>query len=106
MTVVDPPEPAGRELTTEAFMAGLDEGWDPPEPESAPVDPPEPDDPPDPPREAGAPVSLAETQRVVRGLRAAAEQPRGHHAPVTRADLEAIGQHVFQLQYPLPGETR
>lgn len=117
----DPPEPADRELTAAEFVAGLDEGWDPPEPESdtsdpgrsAPValpesgDPPSPDDPPDAPREPGAPLSLADTQQLVHGLRAAVAAPRPRlHAPVTRADLEAIGRQALGIQYPLTGGAR
>ena len=110
-----------RERPPEAFVAGLDEGWDPPEPESdtsdpgrsVPMvlpesgDPPSPDDPPDAPREPGAPLSLADTQQLVHGLRAAVAAPRPRtHAPVTWADLEAIGRQIFGIQYSATREAR
>ena len=116
MSLVDPPEPASAEITTDEFMAGQDAGWDPPEPEpeadastSDPPgleDPPAPDDPPEPLCEPGAPLPLAEPPRIVPDLEPAADQPCARHAPVTRADLEAIGQQTFQLSYPLPEEPR
>ena len=115
MSLVDPPEPADGAITTEAFLAGLDAGWDPPEPEpeadastSDPpglMDPPAPDDPPEPLCEPGAPLPLAEPPRIVLASEPTpVDGARTPHAPVTRADLEAIGQQAFQLSYPLAEE--